>query len=104
MNSILEEKIREQLTQFLPDAIARALTDYQRFSEKEAHDTPKGFSDHHKACQVALGHAMLLLDVADKFKLPDSKVGDSNAQIMLAALMQEAKGELAGFEGKSRPI
>ena len=99
MSNIIGEKTREQIAKFLPDAIARALTDYQRFSEK-AHTESAEFAKHHSACKTALGHVELLLKLAKELELPDARVGDPNAQIILATLMQEAREELKGFDAQ----
>lgn len=90
----IEEETRRQIARFLPDAIARALTSYHGFSERDISDQPKDFSAHHTACKVAIAHIELLIKLARWADLPDAKADDHNQQIVLAAVMKEAEDEL----------
>lgn len=98
MNQTIEGKSREQIAEFLPEAIATALRSYHRFSQLPVAEEAKDFTDHHKACKVAVAHIELLLKLARWADLPDSKAGDHNHQILLAALMQEAEAEVAQYQ------
>lgn len=94
----IEEASREQISQFLPDAIRKALTSYHLFMERDyEEDKPKFFEEHHKACKVAIAHIELLIKLARFADLPDAKAADGNNQIMLAAMLQEAQEELESF-------
>ena len=93
----IEEGMRQRIAVFLPDAIARALTSYHRFSRQEAPDEAKEFSAHHNACKVAIAHIELLIKLARWADLPDAQAENHNQQILLAAVMQEAQGELDEF-------
>ncbi len=102
MRNTIEENTRRRIATFLPDAIARALTSYHRFSRSEGgaadEDTsPKDFSAHHSACKVAIAHIELLIKLARWADLPDAKAEDHNNQIILAAMMQEAEEELRAY-------
>lgn len=93
MKQTIEERSRQQIASFLPDAIARALTSYRVFMERDvAQDVPKAFSEHHGACKVAVAHIELLLKLARWADLPESAGGNEKA--MLAAMMAEAEKEL----------
>lgn len=98
MKQTIEDRSRQQIAAFLPDAIARALTSYRLFMEREIDkDVPKAFSEHHGACKVAVAHIELLLKLARWADLPD--VAGGNEQMMLAAMMAEAEKELAEITG-----
>lgn len=101
MNKKIENKTREQIAKFLPDAIAKALTSYHQFAERDmdSHNA-KSFSDHHKACKVAIAHIELLIKLAGHAGLPDAKADDHNNQIVLAALLQEAQEDLEEYKDK----
>lgn len=57
---------KEQVREFLPDAIQKAFDSYCEFMGQKI-DTSKAklFSDHHNACKVAIAHVNLLLKLAD---------------------------------------
>lgn len=97
----IEDKSREQIASFLPDAIALALESYHRFSGQRVPDEAKEFKDHHNACKVAIAHIELLIKLARWADLPDQDAAQNNMeQAMLAAIMQEAQAELEAYEGK----
>lgn len=97
----IEEASREQISQFLPDAIRKALTSYHLFMERDyEEEKPKAFEEHHKACKVAIAHIELLIKLARFADLPDAKAADGNNQIVLAAMLQEAQEELDGFKAR----
>ncbi len=94
MSATIEAESKEQISRFLPDALATALTSYQAFMEqavpKEAHE----FIKHHNAGKAAIAHIELLLKFARWADLPDATALDHNNQIILAAMLQEAGDEL----------
>lgn len=96
MNETIEDRSRAQIAQFLPDAIARALTSYRLFMERDfSGEQAKAFSEHHSACKVAVAHIELLLKLARWADLPDAAGAvDANSNAMLAAMMAEAEKEL----------
>ncbi len=104
MNKI-EEKTREQIATFLPEALNKALSSYQDFAsghntgsqKTKTDDVPqdaKAFKDHHDACKVAIAHIQLLIKLAEWANLPDPGVGTHNDQIRMMMLMQEGKNTL----------
>ena len=97
MTDKIEYAGREQIATFLPDAIAKALTSYHRFADNSIPDDPKGFSAHHGACKVAIAHIELLLKLARWADLPDETAEDQNTQVILSAMMAEAKEKLAEY-------
>ncbi|MDP7142127.1 MAG: hypothetical protein QF692_02505 [Alphaproteobacteria bacterium] len=97
----IEQQTRQQISDFLPDAISRALTSYYRFSRQDAPAEAKEFSAHHSACKVAIAHIELLIKLARWAELPDAESGDANHQVVLAAMMREAQQELKTYRSKS---
>ncbi len=95
---MIEEKNREQIAAFLPDAIRRALTSYEAFSGNEVSvQEANAFKDHHNACKVAIAHIELLLKLARWADLPDETAANKNDQVILAAMMETASEELQNY-------
>ncbi len=90
---------REQISMFLADALATAVTSYRRFSGEgmESHDDSKEFKERHNACRAAIAHIELLLKLAQITGLPDEKAPNINDQVMLAAMMGQALDELNDY-------
>lgn len=65
---MIEEKQRQQIAEFLPHAIYRAVSSYHEFMDDERRSStrtqPDQFKEHHSACKVALAHIELLFKVA----------------------------------------
>ena len=97
-HSKIEDASRKQISDFLPDAIARALQSYYRFAQQDAPFEAKEFSAHHGACKVAIAHIELLIKLAKWADLPDVQAEDHGHQIVLAAMMQEAQKELQDYK------
>jgi hypothetical protein len=94
----IEDASREQISGFLPDAIAKAITSYHHFADAEVNNKDaKEFAAHHSACKVAIAHIELLLKLARWADLPDRSAGDHNHQTAIAAMMREAEGKLAEY-------
>lgn len=93
----IEEKTRQQIARFLPDALAKALSSYHSFMDKNqpSENDAKEFSQHHTACKAAIAHIELLIKLAQWAHLPDARAEDHNHQIVLAAMLQEAQTELS---------
>ena len=95
MTEKIQKETREQIARFLPDAIARALTSYFEFSTSETEEKDsKKFAAHHTASKAAISHIELLLKLAKLAELPDAAAENHNNQIVLAAMVQEAREEL----------
>ncbi len=100
-NKNIEDDTRQQISRFLPDAIARALTAYHEFTKSDAEEKDcKKFAANHAACKAAVAHIELLIKLAKWAELPDAKAEDHNNQIVLAAMMQEAQDELTDYNEK----
>ncbi len=102
MNQKNKDETRKSIAAFLPDAIAAALKSYEAFSgSKASADVSKEFKEHHSACKVAIAHIELLIKLANWAELPDAGAEDTNGQIILAAMMQQAEGELSKYREKN---
>lgn len=103
MKQTIEDRSRQQIAAFLPDAIARALTSYHVFTIQDVPTTEaKKFSEHHGACRVAVAHIELLLKLARWADLPDLGADNKNDQMMLAAMMREAEEELRLYQAEGK--
>lgn len=102
MSKKIESDTKARISEFLPDAIAQALTSYYRFARQEAPPEAKDFSAHHNACKVAIAHIELLIKLARWADLPDKDGGDQNIQAMLSAVMTEAQAEVASYKEKKQ--
>ncbi len=96
MTRKIEETSRVQTAGFLPDAIARALTSYQKFSESASGVESKDFAAHHNACKIAIAHIELLLKLARWADLPGDDA-PSNDKAILSAMMSAAEEELERY-------
>ena len=99
----MEQQSRVQIAEFLPDAISKALTSYRAYMEQNSDDELKSFKEKHTACKIAIAHIELLLKLARWADLPDGGAMNGNDQIILAAVLAEAEGELAEYEGGVNP-
>ncbi|MDB5491196.1 MAG: hypothetical protein JWO78_1045 [Micavibrio sp.] len=95
MTASIENRSREQIAAFLPDAITTAMTSYQKQMEAEENDD-LSFKEKHASCKTALAHIELLLKLARWADLPDAAM-PRNDQVILAAVLAEAERELAGY-------
>ncbi len=99
----IEQKTREQIAEFLPEAIRLAVASYRKFmrSEEDINDqgviTERNFAEHHKQAKVAISHIELLIKLAKWADLPDTAViGDANAKY-LQGLMAKAEAEIDAY-------
>ena len=95
----IENQSRVQIAEFLPDAIAKALTSYRVYMETN----DDAFKVKHTACKTAIAHIELLLKLARWADLPDGDALNRNDQMVLAAVLAEAEGELAEYEDGLNP-
>lgn len=99
MTTRIEDQSREQIAEFLPESIRKALTSYKEFMEEQkAGGKAKDFKEHHMACKVAISHIELLLKLARWADLPDADVQGQNDQVVLLAALTEAEKELKEYE------
>lgn len=97
---MMEDIQRQQIAEFLPAALSRAIDSYYEFVTRPE-DIPKIdpsatdknpakiFSDHHTACKVALAHIELLLKLAKWAELSDD-IPEINGQTV-PEIMEIAK-------------
>lgn len=91
-----EGGMRASVTEFLPDALSKALNSYQDFSEREyENEKPKAFKEHHDSCKAAISHVELLLKLAEKFDVLGSETFDDNA---LAVMIESARSEVGKYK------
>ncbi len=89
---------RQNVGEFLPDAISKALDSYYVFMDQAVPDDAKGFAAHHSACKVAIAHVELLLKLAKWAELPEEKTDNQQVQYDLAAMMANAEKELQKYK------
>ncbi len=67
---------KEQVREFLPDAIKTAFESYRAFMQQDVSAAPpKEFSDHHGACKAAIAHVNLLIKLAEWAELDMERIG-----------------------------
>lgn len=92
----IEHSTREQIAEFLPEAIALAVGSYRDHMSKPIKKTE--FEAHHKQAKVAISHIELLIKLARWADLPDKRiVGDAEATY-LQGLMTKAQAEIEAYE------
>lgn len=101
----IPEECRQQISDFLPDAIRAALTSYQDFVTKPAQDggtQESDFKNYHLSCKAAVAHIELLLKLARMTQVArdaDASPATPNASApaILQATMGAAEEELARY-------
>ena len=95
-NITIEHSTREQIAEFLPEAIALAVGSYREHMSKTI--PTEDFESHHKKAKVAISHIELLIKLAKWADLPDTAViGDAEATY-LQGLMSKAEAEIEAYE------
>lgn len=94
----IENISRAQIADFLPDAIAKAITSYRVYMEGKDSTKAADFKEMHATGKTAIAHIELLLKLARWADLPDTGTLEHNQQMVLAALVEEAESELAGHQ------
>lgn len=92
----IDEKTKNTLESFLPEALNNAIGSYEKFSKEEkTRDESKEFLEHHNACKVSIAHIELLLKLVKEIKLPEGKNRKLDEIISLARknIMQHEKNE-----------
>lgn len=96
----LEARVRDQIKDFLPAALTRALSAYKHFSSQKAEnkDDPVDFKKHQEACKVAVAHIQLLIKLAKMVREFEPETNpqqnETNEQDMLQTLIENAQAEL----------
>ena len=103
----IENQTRQQIAEFLPEAIELAIKSYKKFMRdgpKEIIENSKktisgnAFTDHHKSAKIAISHIELLIKLAKWADLPDQEIiGEKGAQY-LQSLMVKAEAEIDAYE------
>lgn len=100
----IEQVTREQIAEFLPEAITLAVNSYRQFMkteedlDKNANIVKREFATHHKEAKIAISHIELLIKLAKWADLPDTTViGDAEA-VYLQGLMNKAEAEIEAYE------
>jgi hypothetical protein len=102
MSQSLEEKSRDKIAKFLPDALKHSMESYHHFIISD--DTPddaKSFSAHHSACKVAIAHIELLLKLAKWADINTQQEKDLPNDALLAGLIAKAQSELDHYTEKN---
>jgi hypothetical protein len=88
----LEEATRNQLAEFLPQAIRKAFCSYHSFMQGDPDDEKiKIFKEHHNAGKVALAHIELLLKLAALKNIDVAKISDEDMQKAVQAYEDHKK-------------
>ena len=56
--------LRDRLSDWLPDYIFKAVSDYSKFTNADPPQEPKSFASYQAACRAALAHIHLLVGLA----------------------------------------
>ena len=102
----LDHDTRGAVRRFLPDALLRAMTSYERFSRRVENEgdlapvTPRDFSGTHQACRMAVAHIELLIKLAER--VADAGEGRGGlGDPVLAELLSVARADVAAFHANS---
>ena len=89
---------REQLAEFLPEALRKAITSYHKHASRSITGKPDEFGNMHKDLKAAVAHIELLVKLAELAELPDKAAADQNTQAMLAGWLEKANEDITGFK------
>lgn len=101
-SKLVDDKTRQKIANFLPEALSTALQSYHSFSRTDFGESKKDFSDHHNACKIAIAHIELLLKLAQYAHLPDDNVIDDAQQRHLVNMLENAQIEFNDFTANSK--
>lgn len=93
----IEHLTREQVAQFLPQAIEKSLESYRTFMNADISSDHKDFSDHHKAAKVAIAHIELLIKLARWADLPDATIEGQEKANVLTECLVKAEAEWTSY-------
>jgi hypothetical protein len=106
----IENQTRQQIAEFLPEAIELTVTSYKKFmrdgpKEKTENSRRTGsenaFTDHHKSAKIAISHIELLIKLAKWADLPDQEIIGEKGAEYLQSLMVKAEAEIDAYEDES---
>jgi hypothetical protein len=103
-NQKIDEQTREQIMEFLPDAIKKACGSYMAFMQKESvgegKTTDKDFIDHHNACKAAIAHIQLLLKLSEWAGLRENIENNED----YISLMKSARAEVDAYRSQQKDL
>lgn len=94
----IEASTRARIAEFLPTALESAIASYQLFSEPNPEQDSADFKKHQDACKVAIAHIELLVKLAKRTTLSDTKPENKLSDKEITALMEKAQGEIDGYK------
>lgn len=97
-NLTIKDQTREQIAEFLPEALRTALNSYQNFTSAGPKEDNSDFKEHHVSCKAAIAHIELLIKLANWADIPQGKLEDKNQQAVVCSMLEEAEQELIGRE------
>lgn len=103
-NITIEHATREQIAEFLPEAIKLAVASYRHFMmteedlDENANIIKRQFAVHHKEAKIAISHIELLIKLAKWADLPDKSVIGDAESAYLQGLMATAEAEIDAYE------
>jgi len=88
---------KEQMKEFIPQALETALERYKDFSKQEETDSTN-FKKHQEACKVAIAHIELLI------KLSNATINHAQGinREEMSELMKKAHAEVEAYEKQKR--
>src|SRR5262245_49343285 len=90
----LASDMRGRIAAALPNVLAKALTDYEKFLDaKGESETSKTFKERHEACKAAVAHIAMIVKVAGEIGDEENPGGESQQKI-LETLLLDARKEL----------
>lgn len=99
MTDLLDDNTRARMREFLPDAMAKALSSYHVFSQQDIPDEAKDFAAYHSACKTAIAHIDLLLKLGKQLSHEEPDKNDSQ---MLEALLNAAEQDLEAYINREK--
>ncbi len=90
------------IVRLFPDALVKALNEHDAFTENgppeaDEKDKAKTVYEYNRACRAIIARMELMIRLANILKLPDLKLPDSNQQMVLSGLLQQAREEVKRF-------
>ena len=90
----IDNATRQQVAEFLPAAIQKALNSYHAFMDNGVDTTTaKEFSEHHKAGKVAISHVELLIKMAEW-----AGIDKGGEEEKLGKILSGARSEIKVFQ------
>ena len=91
---LLQDCVRDQLAEFLPRALEKALASYHAHMDQDIKGTDFSFSTYHKDSKVAISHVELLIKLA---KWVDESAPQDQAPLIPEDILALAEEDIAAF-------